>query len=71
MTDKNIDYHLAIITIYPELKDNTKAFWDNTITLQNDGDGKGTYIKEWNYNKPKPKVEEIAAAYASAIAAKS
>ena len=35
-----------IITLYPELTD--RDFLD-TITLQNDSDGKGDYIKEWNH----------------------
>jgi hypothetical protein len=26
-----------------------------TILLQNDSDGLGTYIREWNYSKPIPK----------------
>ncbi len=43
-----------IITAYPELSD-SKAFIDGTIILQNDGDGLGDYIAEWNYEKPKPK----------------
>jgi hypothetical protein len=35
-----------IITLYPTLKD--KDFL-TVITLQNDSDGKGDYIKEWNH----------------------
>lgn len=36
-----------IITIYPELQ--SQDFLD-TIRLQNDSDGKGDYIKEWNHS---------------------
>jgi hypothetical protein len=35
-----------IKAIYPELTD--RDFMD-TIRLQNDSDGKGDYIKEWNH----------------------
>ena len=35
-----------IKTIYPSLED--KDFW-TVITLQNDSDGKGDYIKSWNH----------------------
>lgn len=61
MTDENnnYDYYLGIIMIYPELTDNHKVFSDGTIRLQNDSDGKGTYVKEWNYSKPQPTDEEI------------
>ena len=36
-----------IISIYPELADFN--FASGVITLQNDSDGKGDYIKEWNH----------------------
>ena len=35
-----------IKTIYPNLED--KDFW-TVITLQNDSDGNGDYIKSWNH----------------------
>ena len=36
------------------LKANSKT-WDNTkVELQDDSDGKGVYIKTWNYDIPKP-----------------
>jgi hypothetical protein len=35
-----------IKAIYPELQD---ADFMDTIRLQNDSDGKGDYIKEWNH----------------------
>lgn len=41
-----------IIDAYPELSD-IKLF-DANIILQNDSDGTGDYIKEWNYSKPIP-----------------
>lgn len=34
-----------------------KVFSDGTIVLQNDG--KGDYIKEWNYSKPIPSNMEL------------
>jgi hypothetical protein len=35
-----------IIALYPEL---TEDDFITTIILQNDSDGKGDYIKEWNH----------------------
>ena len=47
-----------IINIYPELTDND---FMTVITLQNDSDGKGDYIKEWNHpTLPRPTDEELA-----------
>ena len=48
-----------LINLYPEL---TNKDFDNfgTILLQNDSDGKGDYIKEWNHSLPKPTDEELA-----------
>ena len=43
----------TIIAAYPELA-NSAYFMDGTIILQNDGEGLGDYIAEWNYSKPKP-----------------
>jgi hypothetical protein len=36
-----------IKALYPELQDIDFVF--GTILLQNDSDGKGDYIKEWNH----------------------
>lgn len=38
-----------IIAIYPELADQQLLFIDGTIALQNDSDGRGDYIREWNH----------------------
>ena len=46
-----------IIKLYPELTD--KDF-TTVITLQNDSDGKGDYIKEWNHSLPRPTEEQLA-----------
>jgi hypothetical protein len=47
-----------IKTIYPRIED--KDFL-TVITLQNDSDGKGDYIKEWNHpTLPKPTDEQLA-----------
>jgi len=46
-----------IMTIYPELQ---QQDFLNTIILQNDSDGKGDYIKEWNHpTLAKPTQEEL------------
>ena len=48
-----------IITLYPELAD--YDFADGDIKLQNDSDGKGDYIKEWNHpTLAKPTDEELS-----------
>ena len=48
-----------LIKIYPELVD--FDFASGVITLQNDSDGKGDYIKEWNHpTLPRPTDEELA-----------
>lgn len=41
-----------IIAAFPELADNLKTFVNGTIVLQDDLDGTGAYIREWNYSKP-------------------
>ena len=46
-----------IKTIYPELTDRD---FMTVITLQNDSDGKGDYIKEWNHpTLPRPTEEQL------------
>ena len=49
-----------IITIYPNLVNYDFAIGD--IILQNDSDGKGDYIKEWNHpTLAKPTEEQLGA----------
>ena len=43
----------TIIEAYPELA-NSDAFKTGVIVLQNDSDGEGDFIVEWNYSKPIP-----------------
>ncbi len=43
-----------IIEVYPELADNDYEAFIEQIILQNDSDGVGAYIKEWNYSQPIP-----------------
>ena len=48
-----------IITLYPELQNYN--FETEDITLQNDGDGRGDYIKKWNHSTlSKPTDEQLA-----------
>lgn len=42
-----------IIEVYPELA-TSDFFCDGTIELQDDSDGVGAYIREWNYSQPIP-----------------
>ena len=47
-----------IIALYPELADYN--FADGDIRLQNDSDGNGDYIKEWNHpTLAKPTQEQL------------
>ena len=47
-----------IKALYPELTDRD---FMTVITLQNDSDGKGDYIKEWNHpTLPRPTEEQLA-----------
>ena len=47
-----------IKAIYPELQDSD---FMTVIRLQNDSDGRGDYIKEWNHpTLPKPTEEQLA-----------
>ena len=48
-----MNLYQIIIAEYPELE-NSNLFTDGTITLQDDSDGIGAYIREWNYSKPIP-----------------
>jgi hypothetical protein len=47
-----------IIKLYPELAN--FDFASGVIILQNDSDGKGDYIKEWNHpTLPRPTEEQL------------
>ena len=49
-----------ITTLYPSLTDADFALDTGTIMLQNDSDGKGDYIKEWNHpTLAKPTQEQL------------
>tara|TARA_R110000822_G_scaffold30466_3_gene88800 strand:+ start:408 stop:575 length:168 start_codon:yes stop_codon:yes gene_type:complete len=49
-----------IITLYPNLTSDDLAP-EGTIHLQNDSDGRGDYIKEWNHpTLARPTDEELA-----------
>ena len=48
------------------LEANSKT-WDNTkVSLQNDSDGKGDYIKSWSYDIAEPTDEQLATYESSA-----
>ena len=48
-----------LIKIYPELAD--FDFASGVITLQNDSDGKGDYIKSWSHpDFPQPTEQQLA-----------
>jgi hypothetical protein len=51
-----------IMAIYPELTDYDFNPITGTIRLQNDSDGRGDYIAEWNHSTlAKPTDEELGA----------
>ena len=46
--------------LYPSLTDADFGPYEGTIMLQNDSDGKGDYIKEWNHpTLAQPTEEEL------------
>ena len=48
------------------LEANSKT-WDNTkVSLQNDSDGKGDYIKSWSYDIAEPTAEQLTSYESSA-----
>ena len=50
-----------ILALRPNLTQDDFAPTTGTIVLQNDSDGKGDYIKEWNHpTVTQPTVEELA-----------
>lgn len=56
-----MDLYHAIMAIYPDLKESD--FINDIILLQNDSDGNGDYIREWNHQTyTKPTDEELTQA---------
>ena len=52
-----------ILTIYPELTSSDFEPRNGTIVLQNDSDGRGDYIREWNHaTLAQPTEEQLASA---------
>jgi hypothetical protein len=50
-----------IKALYPELQDIEFTPYAGTILLQNDSDGNGDYIKEWNHpTLARPTEEQLA-----------
>ena len=49
-----MEIYEKIIAVYPELENESNLFYNGTITLQDDTDGFGPYIVQWNYSKPLP-----------------
>ena len=43
-----------IIESYPELAENQLKAFEQIIVLQDDTDGNGVYLAQWNYEKPIP-----------------
>jgi len=50
-----------IKSVRSKVTDEDFHFMDGTIKLQNDSDGNGDYIKEWNHpSETQPTAEELA-----------
>lgn len=50
-----------IIALYPELEHDADVLVNKTISLRNDGDGRGDYIAAWDHpTLPRPTEEELA-----------
>jgi hypothetical protein len=47
-----VSIYEIIVEAYPELLD--YKLFDKNIALQDDSDGIGAYIREWNYSEPIP-----------------
>jgi len=50
-----------ILQIHDTLTADDFSPFGGTIVLQNDSDGKGDYIKEWNHANTKPTQEQLDA----------
>jgi hypothetical protein len=48
-----------IVEAYPEIADNDYAALRKEIVLQDDSDGEGAYIAEWNYSQSIPEGLEL------------
>jgi len=54
-----MNLHQKLITLYPELS--SYDFAHGAIRIQNDSDGKGDYIREWNHpTLQRPTDEQLA-----------
>ena len=54
-----MNLHQKLITLYPELSSYDFAY--GAIRIQNDSDGKGDYIREWNHpTLQRPTDEQLA-----------
>ena len=54
------------IKLYAAANDVASVDFTSDVMLQDDSDGKGTYIKEWNLATPKPTLEQLNAYEAQA-----
>jgi hypothetical protein len=50
-----------IIVLYPEIEFDTKVIVNKCVLIQNDSDGRGDYIAEWNHTLPRPTDEQLGA----------
>ena len=59
------------IKLYCEANDVANVEFINDVILQDDSDGKGAYIKEWNLNIAQPTAEQLASYETAANTAES
>jgi hypothetical protein len=50
-----------ILLIYPDLEESAQLFINPPFKIQDDLDGKGPYIVEWNDPRPKPTKKQLEA----------
>ena len=56
-----MELYAKIMLLYPSLAEKDFAPVTGTIVLQNDSDGRGDYIREWNHPTfPKPTDEQLS-----------
>lgn len=57
--DHSMTLFEKLLIIYPELTEASFNPMGGCVKLQDDSDGKGSYIAKWVYDKPKPTQEQL------------
>jgi hypothetical protein len=63
-----VNLYQRIIALYPELSQQKELFFDGTIRLQDDSDGNGPYIAQWEHPAlAEPTQEQLAAIVSTGV----